>query len=910
MSRRRSKPILAILLASLAVPCVSRAQSPADALEEYLLEHGLSRLRARMLEQEITLASGDQRIDLAERLAELYSQELESAETPEDQSEWERLARNLLTKVPELQSISMRLGLAKARFSAVEKSAEQWRLRMVPDTDRVQIAMLLKALGEEFRELAGRANADVRALEGQEESAFAGDTDLIAESLARSRQQRSLAHYLAAWSLLYQAELAPNPDAASTLAGDAAEEFSWLLNTTPSRVPSIEKVPEQLLKYEHMARAAVAVAACEAIRGDTSAALAWLNLVESAPELPPGVASPLFARKVWILARSDRWRDARSVVDAYRGSSKDPDASAGAELSPLSVVEARLLAVLCAESSSQSPDRTALLSIAIADLISRGEHAHLLDLTRRYSSADLALTGFLAHHVRGLRLYDRARADQKTANENDQLPTRIDAIAKTYLDAASAFESASTAPDAPSLPGARPGNLMLLGMSLYFAGEPAGREGVDRAVAALLEATDRAATESMASESMWMAIRTLESYADRHPSDADTRKRADALIAQFMDRYPSSPRTGEVALRQVLRQPGAEEQSLQMLLAVPEGAPEYDTARRHAEQMAYELFRSARTAESGWLASRYIAIAEPLLTIDQRLAFSGDAEARTAVILRCRRMVDALLSITPPDHDRAERVLDSLASLNATDQPDDLEGEIAFRRAQIALARGDEQEAVRIVEAIRAKDSALAESASRLVLRFVADQWSAAPPASEARIANARRLLALAEPILANELDADALRADPREAAVRVMAGEAALDLWQSDQSRPMLDLAARLAHQLTSAFPNDARVLTLSAECAEATGDLDTALDNWRTLVAATKAGTDEWFNRRLRQLSLLCEVDPDRAREALTQHRTLYPGLGPEPFRARFIELEQRLGLHPEMNNGGGGGGGGGGP
>lgn len=150
-----------------------------------------------------------------------------------------------------------------------------------------------------------------------------------------------------------------------------------------------------------------------------------------------------------------------------------------------------------------------------------------------------------------------APAPIKTANENDQLPTRIDAIAKTYLDAASAFESASTAPDAPSLPGARPGNLMLLGMSLYFAGEPAGREGVDRAVAALLEATDRAATESMASESMWMAIRTLESYADRHPSDADTRKRADALIAQFMDRYPSSPRTGEVALRQVLPSPAA-----------------------------------------------------------------------------------------------------------------------------------------------------------------------------------------------------------------------------------------------------------------------------------------------------------------------------------------------------------------
>ncbi len=893
MSRPRAdiRLLLPLLLMVFAPPPAACAQSPAEVVDQYLVEHGLARLRARMLEQELANTAGSARVELAEKLADLYSDELNRAESSAEQREWEKLARGLLARVPEIQSVAMRLELAKARFAAVERTAEEWRLRMIAEADAIAAAEVLRDLAAAFQDLAGKAHLDVRTLETQEESPLAGDTDLIAESLAQSRQQRSIAHYLAGWCLLYLAEMSRSPEEASRLAGDAAEQFSWLIGPTPTRVPALDRVPEQLLKYEHMARAAIAIGACESLRGNTADALSWLDVVARAPETPPGVASPLLARRIWVLARDNRWSDIDRVIAERRAAAPGQESGGG---STLSVAETRLLAVLCLENGADSPARRGLLTTALADLVSTGEHAHLLDLAKRYGASALALQGFLGEHLSGVRVYDEARIAHRAAGESDQVPTSRPAIGAMYARAADAFDAANSASDAAQFPETHAANLMLLGLSLYFAGEFAGDDTSARAVNALLEARDKSLNDSLASESMWMAIRTLEVHLERHPQDRDARSRMLELMAGFTDRYPGSDRSSEIALRRALSDARADETSLRLLLTVPESAPLYDSARRHAEQIAYELFRAAPPTESAWLASRFITIADPLLSIDRRRALQGDADAANNVVLRSRRMIESLLALSPPDHDRAERVLDALSSMIASGRvkADDLTSELAFRRAQIALARGDESGAAEIVRSLQARDPDLADAASRLVIRHVASQWSTAPAGSETRLGAARRLLSISAPATTGPLSTTELKSDHAAAALRVIVAQAAVEVWRADNDRVALALARRLADELGAAFPNDERVLTVRAESAEANGDLAAALEHWRVLAAASRTGSDIWFERRVRQLQVLARVDPERARAALTQHRTLYPAIAPEPYRTSLLELERSLG------------------
>src|SRR5690606_16995647 len=103
-------------------------------------------------------------------------------------------------------------------------------------------------------------------------------------------------------------------------------------------------------------------------------------------------------------------------------------------------------------------------------------------------------------------------------------------------------------------------------------------------------------------------------------------------------------------------------------------------------------------------------------------------EAAGAIVLRVRQILDAVLGMSAPDLERAAKALEILDATSAYAGLDlaDVEGEIAFRRFQIALARGDRADMQRRLDRLHALGGRFADAADRLLYRRALDAWSAA----------------------------------------------------------------------------------------------------------------------------------------------------------------------------------------
>ncbi len=879
------------------------AMGPEDeAVEQYLASHNMTSMLADHLEARLRMSTALERPAVAERLAEVYAKLLEESEDVESQAQWETRSATLLKEVPEANSLELRLGLARAAYRRVERVAEAWRLRSGP-RDEVESALRrLDELREQFESVAIEANQRVKALERQEESGRAADTELLNAALSSARRHRSLAHYLSGWCCLYLAELNERAD----LIEAAERHFGWLLNARPGAAPELSRLSEQTLRYPHVARAAIAVGVCKGLRGQTTEAMSWLGAVERAPELPVGIGRQLFAARVATLARGAQWAELHRIVVEHRAGDQSAGATGGGTGTPLTTAEARLLAVATLEDQAQAqPSKDPLVAtlrdIALGDLVARGELGHVLELVNRYGREGLGGGGFVAQNIRGLIAHDRAREAHTALGTDLTEPVTDRAVAQLYTEAADLLRHAVTQADASQYEAATANAMVLLGMCLFSAGEasnvaPAYMEASERFVAAsgmLSDASRRA-------EAMWMAIRSLRHELDR---TAQPSPEVEALRESYIDRFlvsfPDDDRTSALLIGRATEAQMTPAQSVEMLLKVPESSRVYETARRQAARIAYELYRDASTDDRDWMAARFIEIAEPMLVIDRRRAAAGDGTAAQLAAVRARQIIDAVMGSSSPDLERAERALDVLLSLIASNMIDGtpIAGELDYRRAQILMTRnrpGDRQTAEALVEALQHKDPRYARAASllfyrdalatlRRVVRMRGDEAQRLEAAG-AVVRHGRRLIRDAESAEGDNPSASFL-------SLQAEVADAAGTVWRLERDEQARDLALLLYRRLLRSQPRDAGFLRAHAELSESVGDVEAALESWRTLVAGLDAGTERWFEAKHGLILLLSRVDPERARLALQQHRVLYPELGPAPWGERLDAIERSL-------------------
>lgn len=911
--------VVCVAPASSAAPA-PRARDADESLARYLESRDLRPLLMDHLQQAMERTPIDERLPIAERLAALYAEELERSPDAEARAALEQRARALLDAVPDSESFDLRLNLHRLAYNRAEAVAERARLRLVSPIEVEEAIRSLRALTADLGAMGVAANKRVEALEKSEENARDLDLDFVRESLTNARRRRSLAMYLAGWAGVYLAELASQPQAAA----DAARRFGWILNASAGEAPAIQRVPDQSLKFDHVARAAIGVGVCASIRGDFLEATRWFDAVEHAPDAPAPVRDQLFARRAAAAARAGEWPDVLRLCREARGSEdpvapRDSRASGSRALRPLTPADARLLAVLSYEAVPQ-PRFEAVLrklrDIALADLVASDELAQVLDLASRYGAEPLGTEGFIPLYVRALQAHQRARESHRAAaaaaGANADEPPRDRETISLYESTRPLLLAAMQSDDADRFPQARADAAMLVATAVYYAA------GSDQARA--LDAADRffaagklALTPAAASDAAWMMIRALDlaagdAPATKHPGDKPDKSRVDALarrdaaVAEFLRRYPDDQRCGALLLRQSASGRLAPDQAAESLLRVPADSPSGPAARREAARLLYARWREAPEGQKPQAAARFVGVAEAIFREEASAASpdkSGPTDHASRAVVIGRQLLDATL--TPPSIDaaRAAAVLEALTAIGASGAADlaPHRAELLYRRAQLAAARNDDLAADAAADELHASASADADqrfrsAVSRFLYRRAVLAWRSSQDEALARRIIRHGARVLVEVVPQGSRPPTQPESPDAVVALHAAIGQAAawLDANTTDpDARALADRMFRAALELQ---PSNETVLRRLAEHAERGGDTPVAIDCWRRLASGAEAGSPSWFEARYRLCAVLAKADPAAARELLSQHRALYPTYGPSPWGEQLRALADRLG------------------
>ncbi len=880
MSRRPSA-VLTMLCAILIAPAATaqgNGQASADPTEAFLERLGLTELRAVYLRQQLERAPLDERLALADRLATLYAQMLDEAADRNERDRIAGLARDLLERVPESRSFDLRINLAKARYLIAEEIAERHRVRLA-DEDEVSEALgILREVAQQLDLVGDRVHRRVEDLERQERRARDEDEERIDAMLTDARRLRSLARYYAGWARYYSAFLSESPAPAQ----DALQDFAWILGSPGERVPDIEKVSRNLMRFEHVARAALGTALCYSVRDDAGQALRWLDLIENAEELPEDLRDEIFAHRVGVLANAGRWSDIEWLLHR-----RSRTVSSGEPV--LSVGEARLLAVLTleAQGAASRPEQqeiiTLLGQVALGELVRAREVGHVLDLVQRYDAVLVGQDGFIVRYVTALRAYREARDAHAAAGEDEFQPAHASVLQTRYRQCADLFAKTLNAEDTEPFSDELERVRVLQGMSLFYGGDLA------RAADAFEELASTARDPRIAEDALWHAILALDELDDAQ------KERRDRLAALYLATYPRNDR----AIRLVLERAGSDivdpEEAARILLSVSEDSPLREVATRYAATLLYRVYRSTSTNRRDFAALRFMEVAEESIARDLDGIRDLDDEqllklARELVV-RLRQILDASLSMSPPDITRARWALlriDEVASLASMDLSDIAE-ELAYRRFQLALAQGNEPRALRELAMLRSIGGRYSDAADRFMYQRAAQAWRRNPQDT----ALAREVVAHGSRVMAALRSGQMTMDNPALQSLADRIAEAARVVFDAEQDEVMRDVALRLDRELLDAGVRPASVLERFAVLSESAGRLEDALDAWRTLLAALAPDSESWYRARYHSLRLLAEVDPSRAREVLEQFKILHadPASQPQPWGEKIAELDRTI-------------------
>lgn len=883
---RAARTMMAVVLASaLPASMVARAQ-PSDAasanvVDAYMESRGLKSLLAAHLLQQLRNAEGAERSKLAERLSKLQVELFDAATTPERQEQWERRTRELLSLVPDSESLELRLSLAKARFSRAEPNAELALLRVLSPDAAKKAEAEFRELAPVFADLALKANRTIDNLRRREDGAPDEELAPLRALIEQAGQTAAASAYFAGWSSLYLAQMTGSKQDAES----ALVQLGSLLNAMPGRMPTVDRVPEGRLAVDHIARAALACAVAEALRGKDDTALRWIDAVEQTPGLPQDIREMIWPRRLLVLATSKRWGDLSFWIDKRR----ELDRGTTRPAKPLSAADARLLCVYTMEALSDPattaqarPALETLASVGLADLIAAGELRHVADLVSRYGSAQLPKDGFLPHYVRGLQAYEDARKLHTAAGNADQ-PTAVPTIANRYRDAATALSAAAKSPDLANFPAERSNAVLTAGLALFYAGD------LEAASSALEAAFADGAQGKQAEDALWMAVLAL----DRGVRDGQTglRDRFRKLATLFLKTYPRTDRAVNLLLNAEAGGAVTEDRAIEILLAIERTSPVYDRAHRQAANLLYAAFaRAPQGSARDFAALRFLGVADEALRIERRIVIESRgtdaAPAERDVMVRLAQILAASLETQSPDVERAGRALDlyDAMSKDASVGSRALAAEIAFRRVQLALLRDDQTQLATAIERLRALGGPQVQRVDRLMYNR-AVSTAAAPGATAAQLRDVvtygRRLLD----------GSDTATPDARLMGVMNAVADAATKLWETSTDAEMRDLALSIDRRLAALPAPPVESLRRSAALLEASGDSAAALETWRRVLAGADASGALWIEARYQTIRLLARLEPARAREALDQLKVLRPDFGPEPWSSRLKELDAQL-------------------
>ncbi len=868
--------------ASRSSEAVKLDDSADAAVEAYLEAHNLRSVLAVQLRERFDRSNAETKNEIVEKLGRIYVQLLSETTNPEERRLIEDRSRELLRLAPDAESFELRINLAKATYLKAEQLAESDRLRLATQEDRQEAERILRSVLPMFREIGLKVAQRISTLERREQVANDSETRGLREKLADARRVRSLAMYYAGWSGYY---LALMTDDVKT-ANQAMEDFGWLLNAGSGNKANLEKLQRPLLKYEHIARAAMGAAMCAAAAGDDVSAVRWLDAVSEAPDLPVAVRNQLFTRRIAVLGKSERFADLEREVRGVRVAMED------GSVKPLEVNDARLLAIVSLEGKQKIERREkdksahvleqieALTAVAFSDLIARGEAGHVLDLVRRYGSAPIGDEGFIVYYVRGLQSFDRAREAHRASGTPEDDPATDPKVANIYRESAKTLQAAVASRDAGTFKADYARAWLKLGLCWFYAGD------FEKSAEVFEQATKAGLSDEQRREALWYTIVALDKAVEAGlPRSADR----DRFSAQYLDEFPTSDQAAQLLLRSSGRKLVAKEEGIKRLLAVEPNSPLYASARRQASNMLFDLYRGARGPARTAAAARFVEIAIRVFDTDAQLALGDETpaarQAASTAVQRARQLADALLALEPPDVKRAESVLTTLDDISARRSLDisALAEELAYRRMQMALASNNQPEADRQAGVLRKGAGPFAQAAEVLLYERARDQLTREPE----NVGLAREVVRAGARVLSRIRETNRAAADNMRNAI----AEAATKVYQLERDASMLELALKMDRELVDGGINAAPILRRLALNLESTGQDQNAFDTWISLLNTLDPTTPDWLEVRYLSLVAQSRFDAMSASRTLRDYKLLHPDFGPEPWGDKLRELEARL-------------------
>jgi len=839
--------------------------APADrAVERYLQDHGLISLLAAQLQDRLTGAEDESRSRVAQKLARVYAAMLEREERVAERDRIERESRSLLSRISPADAVDLQLTLLRAAYAQAERTAERWLLRLATTDERDEAAKSLSILARKLAMIADAAARRIAALEQQEGAMDGALARRLADRLAIERRRSSMAQYLAGWARAYIALLTGSRQAAA----DGLTSLASVLAPGGQADVAPDAVALRMLRFEHVARAAIAAALCHAALGDGAEALQWLDLVDRASETAAPVRAELLARRLETLALLSRWSEFTQIVRETR------------ELSP---TQARLAATLALAHAATSSDPAAhrAAAVAVSRLTRDGFVAHALDLATIFGVDALPARGFVALYVRGVAAYRDAQA--LGAHDANKARSR-------FFEAEKSISAALDASDAPRFAPVAYAAAMTAGAAVLRAAK--SPEEHARAADWFERAVSAAPDHDGQGEAMWGAIAALA-------AGGDPARRA-SLITKFLAEFTGHARFAAVALANAQLEGVDPVDAAETLLRVGAADALSRAARARAADLLFLAMRAARGSERAALAGRYLDAARPLLVADAVAAGKRDAVAASRAFARARRSLEAAMVFSPIRLDAAENALEIVDELLGAGiiGAGAAQDELDERRVRVLVARGALDDAAQIVSLIRSRmtdetiPNAWTQSASVALAIGVIDAWRSAQQQGNAALLRKaqRRVVDHAAPVAFE--GAGAIEDRLREALVPAVA-EAAYALWEAAHDSDALDVATRANDMALAHSPGDRDALRRRGVLAQEQGDFAAALDAWRTLSAGLQQGTDGWFEARVGVIRALVNLDKNRARRTLAQHVAMYPSFGSAPWGAQLRDIARSLGV-----------------
>jgi hypothetical protein len=870
----------------LALACAAgaaRAQSEQERFEAYLERFELREVEAADLRRRFDIATGEDRQPIAQRLAALYVELLGLASNPADRQRIEQLGQRLTRQLPEEDAGDLRLALVRARYQWAKEVAERARLNKIPAEDLNEAERTLRALVPELSSIAQTAGDASNRLDRRRTAV--GLDEAEQKAFEAATRVRSTAHYLLGWTRYYLAVMTNG----QRFASDALEDLGVLLGAEPNRPASVERADDRLMRFDHVADAAIAAAFCESQLGNTDTALRWIDKIESAGTLSEGIRDRLFVCRMLVLGEAGRWRDLSYQSDLRRRQRR-ADGQAGLE--PL---ESQLLAHISWEalSTQRLPprDQSVLEEVAhaaIQDLVRQDQVGVLRSLVEQFGTASLEGEGFIFAFVRGQNAYERATDAYEAAGYADGRIADTDNVKNLYAEAVRSLDAAIGAPDADRYAHERAQAMQLAAMAAYLGG-------------ALLDSADRferaheaAEDTEQAERALWHAIVALD--AAIREGDDGVAARRDRLVTLYLQSFPGTERAARLLVAQAGAASADDPKAVEILLNVEADSPLYESARRRAERLLYTRLRRLTGDARSAVSLRYLTVADELLSIDRRRAATGDLEsagqAADRALALARAMLQVILGSPVPDLDRAEALLTTVEELRLRvgEPPESIESEIAYRRLQVALARDDAREAQRLARTFDEQDGAFKALSARAMYAWAAERFRDTPENAQF----AEQVVAFGRPVIAEMGSDDATLVTPQAFGVHTTVARAA---WQVSRSEgyehvrgEMLDLVLAIDGRLVAADVADAFSLARYAYASELAGRPSDALDAWRRLLAGAPEESPMGLRARYESARLLGAQDAPRAMDALRQHLLLFPGT-PEPWATRLADLLKDL-------------------